>query len=368
MPQQLRVIRGALSILAIGGLVACDGDDGAPPGPEASASDIVATELAGAPFPPDNPPNQAKIDLGRLLYWDPILSGDRDLSCASCHDPALGYSDGRGISIGAGGKSVGRAALSVLDAAWNGWTASTPRPSAADAPMFWDNRARSLEQQARGPLLGEKEMRGSVFAESAIFSEIIRRLNAIPEYVTRFEAAFGATMTPAIDEVAIVRAIATFERTLVTRPSYERWLAGDASAISDQAKRGVEEFRRDGCSRCHSGPMLSDFELHRFTRNGEAVRTPSLRNVMRTAPYMHDGRARTLDEVFDTYRRVDGRADPLFRDLRVPGRGGRDDGDGDRSAVIAFLEAASDGDFDRSIPDSVPSGLPVGGRRAATAR
>ncbi len=118
----------------------------------------------------------------------------------------------------------------------------------------------------------------------------------------------------------------------------------------------LEEFRDAGCSRCHSGPMLSDFELHAFTRGGEAVRTPSLRNVMRTAPYMHDGRASNLAEVFDIYRRVDGRADPLLRNLRVPGRG-------DRNDVEAFLQSASDGDFDKSVPDSVPSGLKVGGKR-----
>jgi cytochrome c peroxidase len=181
----------------------------------------------------------------------------------------------------------------------------------------------------------------------------VRRLTEIPEYVDRFEAAFGSRT---IDDTAVVRAIATFERTLVTVPSYQRWLAGDASAISTAAKNGVETFRRIGCSRCHSGPMLSDFSLHRFTRGGEAIRTPSLRNVTHTAPYMHDGRAATIDAVFDIYRRVDEGADPNFRDLRVPDRG-------DRGDVIAFLQSASDGDFDRSIPASVPSGLPVGGAR-----
>lgn len=287
----------------------------------------------------------------RLLYWDPILSGNQDVACGSCHAPAFGYGDGRALSIGTSGQQTHRGALTVLDAAWNGWTATTPSPDAAQAPMFWDNRARSLEGQARGPLTGESEMRGASFDEQTIFVELVRRLTAIPEYVESFEAAFGS---PTIDDTAIVRAVATFERTLVTVPSYQRWLAGDETAISDAAKRGVETFRRVGCSRCHSGPMLSDFSLHRFTRGGEPIRTPSLRNVTLTAPYMHDGRAATLDAVFDVYRRVDQRADPNFRDLRVPGRGDRDE-------VIAFLQSASDGDFDRSVPARVPSGLPVGG-------
>jgi cytochrome c peroxidase len=267
---------------------------------------------------------------------------------------AFAYSDGRPISLGTGGQHAKRAALTVLDASWNGWTASTPSPDASNAPMFWDNRARSLESQARGPITGESEMRGSSFAETTIFPELVRRLTEIPEYQTKFEAAFGSS---AIDETAVVRAIATFERTLVTVPSYQRWLAGDENAISDTAKRGVERFRNAGCSRWHSGPMLSDFSLHRFQRGGEAIRTPSLRNVMRTAPYMHDGRAANLDEVFEIYRRVNQGADPLFDELRVPGRDDRDE-------VIAFLRSASDGDFDQSVPESVPSGLAVGGRRS----
>jgi cytochrome c peroxidase len=329
-------------------------DDGPPPGPEAPAASVLATELAGVPYPADNPPNPAKVELGRLLYWDPILSGDRDVACGSCHDPALGYSDGRALSIGTGGQHTKRGALSVLDAAWNGWTAGTPNPDAARAPMFWDNRALSLEAQARGPLIGESEMRGASFDDLNVFPELVRRLRNIPEYVDKFQAAFGSAT---IDDTAIVRAIATFERTLVTVPSYQRWLEGDESAISAAAKRGVETFRDSGCSRCHSGPMLSDFSLHRFTRGGEAIRTASLRNVARTAPYMHDGRAATLDAVFDIYRRVDGRADPLLRELRVPGRDDRDD-------VVAFLQSASDGDFDATVPARVPSGLPVGGTRA----
>ena len=336
--------------------VACS-DNPPAPGLEAAPSAVVATQLRGVPFPADNAPSAAKVELGRLLYWDPILSGNQDVACASCHDPAFGYSDGRGISIGTGGQRTKRAALTVLDAAWNGWTASTPNPDASQAPMFWDLRARSLESQAAGPISGETEMRGAAFDETTIFPELAKRLSAIPEYVTRFDAAFGPSTT--IDQTAIVRAVATFERTIVTVPSYQRWLAGDDTAISAAAKQGVATFRDSGCSRCHSGPMLSDFGLHRFTRGGEAIRTPSLRNVIRTAPYMHDGRAANLDQVFDIYRRIDDNADPLFRDLRSPD-------DGDRDAVIAFLQSASDGDFDQTVPTAVPSGLAVGGRRVAS--
>ena len=336
---------------------ACSEDPPAP-GPEAAPATVVATELGGVPFPADNPPSTAKAELGKLLFWDPILSGNRDVACASCHDPTFGYGDGRTLSIGTGGLPTRRGALTVLDAAWNGWTASVPIPDPAQAPMFWDSRVRSLETQARGPITTAGEMRGTSFDEATIFVELVERLNGIPEYVERFTAAFGS---PTIDDTVIVRAIATFERTLVTVPSYERWLAGDDAAMSDAAKRGVDTFRRSGCSRCHSGPMLSDFSLHRFTRGGEAIRTPSLRHAVQTAPYMNDGRAATLDAVFEIYEHVDEGADPRFRDLRVPDRGERED-------VIAFLHAASDGAFDRAVPARVPSGLQVGGGGRVTPR
>jgi cytochrome c peroxidase len=340
----------AAVVLSCPTLVACSDDDGRGATNEANATSVAATESAGVPQPASNPTNPAKVELGRLLFWDPVLSGNRDVACASCHSPAHGYSDGRARSIGAGGGVVARNALTVLDAAWNGWTATNPNPDPEQAPMFWDNRARSLEAQARGPILAAAEMRGGAWDETAIFPELVHRLEAIPEYVQRFQAAFG---TPVIDERAIVRVLAAFERTLVTVPSYERFLAGDTQALGASAQRGLQVFRNSGCARCHAGPMLSDFELHRFAQGGEAIRTPSLRNVLRTAPYMHDGRAASIPEVLDVYRRVDRRADPAFRDLRVPD--GRDLAD-----LLAFFAATSDGAFDETVPTSVPSGLPVG--------
>ena len=305
----------------------------------------AATELV--PQPADNPSSPDKVALGRLLFWDPILSGDRDVACASCHDPAYAYADGRALSIGTGGAKTAREALTVLDTAWNGRTASDPNPDPDTAPMFWDNRARSLESQASGPLTGPTEMLGTNYTATSIFPELVARLSAIPEYASRFAKVFGAR---SITERDIVCAIASFERTLVTTPSFE------AGTMSAAATRGQDTFHRLGCAKCHSGPMLSDYTLHRFTRGGEAIRTPSLRNVTRTAPYMHDGRAATLDAVFDIYRRVDHAADPSFDGLRAPDREERDE-------ILAFLAAASDGDYDQSVPASVPSGLRVGGRR-----
>lgn len=299
------------------------------------------------PQPADNPSSAEKIELGRLLFWDPILSGDRDVACASCHDPDFAYADGRALSTGTGGAKTARGALTVLDTAWNGRTTANPEPDPDTAPMFWDNRAKSLEGQASGPLTGPTEMLGTHYRATSIFPELADRLSAIPDYAARFAKVFGAN---SINQRDIVCAIASFERTLVTTPSFE------TGAMSAAAKRGQDTFNRLGCAKCHSGPMLSDYTLHRFTRGGEAIRTPSLRNVTRTAPYMHDGRAGTLGAVFDIYRHVDRGADPNFNGLRPPDRDEADE-------IVTFLTAASDGDYDRTVPESVPSGLAVGGRR-----
>jgi cytochrome c peroxidase len=342
-----------LMALSLTGLLACV-DDRPEPGPEATAESIVRTQLAGVPAPADNPTTTAKVELGRLLFWDPVLSGDRDIACASCHDPNFAYSDGRAVSVGAGKLKTPRGALTVLDSAWNGWTALTPNPDATQAPMFWDSRMHSLEEQVLGPIVSKPEMLGGTFTKDTIFAEIVSRLNAIPEYPAKFEVAFGAR---AINDKTVAKAIAAFERTLVTVPSYQKWLAGDANAISESAKRGVDDFRRSGCSRCHSGPMLSDFKLHIFKAGGEAIRTPSLRNVLRTAPYMHDGRAANIDEVLNIYRRADDDGgDPLLQQLGIPDRNNRAD-------FMAFLQSLGDGDFDKSVPPDVPSGLKVGGIR-----
>jgi len=311
------------------------------------------------PDPPQNPTSMEKVALGRLLFFDPVLSGNRDLSCASCHDPAFAYADGKTVSLGTGNVPVKRNSPTVLDTAFNGLTLTNAHPDPAQAPMFWDSRARSLENQARAPVKALDEMRGAAFDEAQIFPEVSRRLAAIPSYVTAFEAAFGPD---SISEDTIVEAIAAFERTLITtNSSYDRFSRGEITALSAAAQRGLATFRRNGCDHCHSGPMFSDYQLHRLGVPGSAdvgagngaFRTPSLRNVSRTAPYMHNGSLPNLDAVFQFYRRVDERLDPALRGVNGPGRGDADD-------VRAFLDALSDGTFDRSAPTTVPSGLRVG--------
>lgn len=354
-PSRLVVLTAVLALCGCGNDLSEDG------GTTAVASGT--TSNAAVPFvipdPPLNPTSTAKVELGRQLFFDPVLSGNRDIACASCHSPAFAYTDAKTVSLGTGSVPVTRNAQTVLNTAFNGLTLTVRNPDPANAPMFWDSRAKSLENQARGPVKALGEMRGAAFDEAQIFPEVVRRLGAIPSYAQGFEAAFGAN---AISEDTIVQSIAAFERTLVdTNSSYDRFQRGDATALSASAQRGLATFRRNGCDHCHSGPMFSDYQLHRLGVPGPAdvgagngaFRTPSLRNIARTAPYMHNGSLTDLDAVFQFYRRVDDRLDPALRGVRGPDRN-------DAVDVKAFLQALSDGHFDTTVPSAVPSGLVVG--------
>jgi cytochrome c peroxidase len=352
---------------------------------EPAPEEVVTALPDVVPEPADNVMSPEKVALGRWLFWDPILSGERDIACATCHHPRFAYADGIALSVGTGGRGLGpqrspattaphrtrRNSMTVLDTAWNGVTALDSPGDADGAPMFWDSRLKSLEEQALRPLLEQDEMRGDVLAEDAILPEVIGRLSAIPEYESSFALAFGPGPSP-ITEESIGRAIAAFERTLVARDSsFDRFMAGDEAALSFAQKRGLFAFEQAGCANCHSGPLFSDFELHRLGvpdldglpqdagDGDERFRTPSLRNVMRTAPYMHNGRFETIRDVVDGfYFHVDHGLDPDLEGLDCPNdRDGATLGD-----IEAFLWSISDGSFDDAVPSAVPSGLEVGGR------
>lgn len=342
---------------------------------EPAPSETISSLPRSVPAPVDNPTRPEAVELGRLLFWDPVLSGGRDVACATCHHPSFGYSDGLAVSVGVGGRGVGptraaspdaahasRNSLTVLASAFNGLTFDGAVPP-EDAPMFWDHRASSLEAQALGPMKSAVEMRGTAFREGEILDELVTRVALLPEYVEKFEAAFG---DQGVSVITITRAIAAFERTLVPmNSSFDRYLAGDDNAMTPAQIRGMHGFIAQGCSRCHSGPMLSDFKLHKLpvpARPGEPVdlgdgagrfRTPSLRAINLTAPYMHNGVFATLDEVMDFYHNIEV-TDPLLQGDVEPPLGGGDD-------LRAFFDALSDGTFDRTIPERVPSGLPPGG-------
>ena len=366
------------------------------------------------PFPDDEgTPKTAVVELGRLLFWDPILSGEKDIACATCHHPDWAYADGRDLARGTGAVGLGparadvskgripivkRNAPTVLNVAFNGLDENRGRRrngavaplepvNQARAPMLWDSRIRSLELQAVEPLKAREEMRGDAYPETDAVDNVMARLRAIPEYVALFENAFGAGTT--IDAQNFGAAIAAFERTLVaTNSPFDRFRAGDFDALTDQQRRGMETFDDVGCDRCHEGPMFSDFDLHAegVRENPKLAepdagtrrfrfRTPSLRNVALTAPYFHNGMLKTLEDVLRHYdngrsenpnvvRRDDDDDDDDSGLAQLSGRFRRVDDMSDREQrdIIAFLQALTDTSFDRTIPARVPSGLPPGGR------
>lgn len=246
--------------------------------------------------PQDNPTTPEKVALGKQLFFDPRLSGDNSISCATCHIPEKAFGDGQPRGTGAGGKELARNTPTLLNVGLY-------------ARYFWDGRAKSLEEQALGPIPSPVEMDQDL-------DELVQELNNVPGYVVQFEKIFGTRVT----QEGIAKALAAFQRTLMTEPSpFDRYLLGDEQALSASAQRGLELFMGDaGCVQCHQGPLLSDGEYYRlgvsFTDEGLAsvtgksedkgkFRTPSLRNVAQTGPYMHDGSMKTLDEVVTYYYR-----------------------------------------------------------------
>lgn len=361
-----------------------------------STEDIFAPLPLEVPEPADNPSTPAKVELGRLLFWDPILSGTRDVACATCHHPDYGYADGLDLAIGVTGVDLGpsrqfrsgsevpfvkRNSPMLLNVAFNGWTDAGPIDPRF-APMFWDVRARSLEAQALVPIEAFEEMRGTGHPELGAVAGSIARLREVPEYVDRFERAFGGT--DAVSVTNLGRAIAAFERTLVAANSpFDRYMRGETSALTAEQLRGMEQFQDAGCHQCHRGPMFSDYKIHTLavTDNSRLAepdtgagmygfRTPTLRNLAFTAPYMHNGTLATIDDVMTFYQRIQSLAEdreqhPDVADGELAPLLFEGDPEADWSAIPAFLEALNDPDFDRTRPERVPSGLPVGGAIAS---
>lgn len=275
-------------------------------------------------LPPLQVPAQEEPALGRKLFFDKRLSLDGTIACASCHNPDTGFADARRFSLGVGNKAGTRNAPTVLNAAY--WTS-----------QFWDGRAKTLEEQAAGPISNPIEMNHQP-------AQLLARLNADPEY----RQAFGGT----IDMPKVLAAIAAYERTLLSGNSpADRYLyGGDKSALSDSAVLGLKVFGRH-CVTCHTigdkHGLFTDLEFHNIgigvnaegeltdkgRGNGE-FRTPTLRNIARTAPYMHDGSLKTLREVVDYY--VGGgnsnpHLDPRIQPFEITAA--------EREGLIAFLES-----------------------------
>ena len=338
--------------------------------------------------PADNPQSTQKIALGKQLFWDPVLSGKNDVACASCHHPSFGFSDGLDLSIGVNGQGLGslrhfllpnsipfakRNAMSIVNTAFNGIT-DNGNYDPASAAMFFDNRVHSLELQSVEPIKTMEEMRGPFITSTAILDTVILRLKNIPQYVQNFNDVFKSS--DAVTVQNLEKAIAAYERSMVSNQSpYDQYSRGNTSAMTAAQIQGMNAFVSNGCNKCHSGPMFSDYSLHILSvpdnnklptdagANGTyAFRTPSLRNLALTAPYMHSGVFTTLDQVLNFYDQVgDGRSQNAHVSNNSLDGNLHRLNNNDRNAIIQFLSALNDNNLDKSIPTSVPSGLHPGG-------
>jgi len=323
--------------------------------PNASPATAYAWHLPrGLPtpaVPADNPMSEAKVALGRRLFFEPRLSVNGTYSCASCHDPARSFSDGRTVAVGATGQALPHNAMALVNVAYNvsfGWT---------------QPHVHSLEAQMLTPMLNEHPVElGLAGRERSLCAQ----LAADPAYAAAFAAAFpeeeqSTTSTgTAVTFGHVVKAIAAFERTLISgRSPFDRYVFdGEHAALSPQAKRGMALFfsARVGCAGCHSGfnfagswrDAQGTTGRASFANNGTSeglMRVPTLRNIALTAPYMHDGRFATLAEVLGHYSRLGERrqaAAAARYDRRLPSNALSAP---ERAELIAFLDSLTDESF-----------------------
>jgi len=292
------------------------------------------------PFPPSNPYSLAKAELGKVLFFDTRLSKSRSISCASCHNASFGWEDGRPTGVGEGGAVLGRASQTVQNLAWS-------------EVFFWDGRASTLEEQAAGPITAPSEMGSSM-------EEVEALLETIPWYQERFQQAFpGEGITP--DN--IVKALATFQRTIVSAPApFDRWIEGDESAISESAKRGFALFNgKARCAQCHTGWNFTDSSFHDIglkttdIGRGEhlpeipimrhAFKTPGLRNIEARAPYMHNGSVATLEAVIDHYDRGFEQRPSLSPEMQELGLT-----DQEKADLVEFMKSLTSKDVQVAVP------------------
>lgn len=318
-----------------------------------AASDTFTVQppkgLPPVPVPDDNPMTKAKVELGKLLYFDKRLSKDESISCATCHDPQMAWAEHKPASVGIH-KQVGeRNAPTVINAAY------------LDS-QFWDGRAKTLEEQALGPIENPIEM-------GMEMDLALDRLAKIEGYQKRFKEVFGTGVT----KDGVAKAIAAFERTVLSgNAPYDKYQAGDKSALNDSQKRGLEIFMNQGqCSTCHTPPVFSNSRFYNVgvgmdkdhpdvglmketkkDRDKGKFRVPHLREIAHTHPYFHDGSVEELEEA-----------------VRIMATGGKDNPnlslmvkvirmaeltDQDIKDLTAFLKALS-GDFPKTEPPKLPS-------------
>ncbi len=300
---------------------------------------IPPAGLPPIPWPKDNPYSKDKAELGRLLYFDKRLSSDQTVSCASCHNLPCGYGDCKPIAVGIDQTKGTRHSPSIINTAYY-------------PILFWDGRANSLEEQSKGPLANTREMTSTPDSHEA-HKQCVDRVKEIAGYKKLFKKVFDADEVT-LDDIA--KAIATFERTILSgNSSYDRYALGDHTALTEEQVHGMTIFKTLGCVNCHGGFNFTDYrfqnigigmdapnpDLGRYLithemRDWGAFKAPSLREVERTGPYMHDGSLKTLEEVIDYYDRggiKNKNLHTLMRPLNLSKE--------DKQALVAFLKGLS---------------------------
>jgi len=317
---------------------------------EASEPFVLEVPLGLKPLTanPDNEITQEKIELGKQLYFDTRLSKDDSVSCASCHDPKKGWSNGAAVATGIGGQKGGRSAPTIINAAYQKF-------------QFWDGRADFVEGQALGPIQNPIEM-------NMPLDELVAKLSGIQGYREQFKQVFGS------DEIKsehIAQAIAAFERTILSgNAPYDRFKAGDKTALSESAQRGMKLFfGKAHCSACHVGANFTDgafhnlgvsikhekpdagrFELTKLEGDRASFKTPTLREIARTAPYMHDGSLSTLEDVVEYYSKGGTDNPQLDEEIFVLNLTAQE-----KSDLVTFLK---EGTASPEYPDVEPPQLP----------
>ncbi len=299
-------------------------------------------------IPADNPLTPEKVALGKMLYFDPRISSDGTISCATCHNPEKGWTDQLPVSPGFQGQRGNRSAPTVLNATYMGL-------------QFWDGRSPSLEDQALGPLVNPVEM------ANKDHDSMVKKVSSIAAYLPYFQKAFHGE---GITKENVGKAIASFERTVLSGNSrYDRYSAGDTAALNASEIRGKDLFfGKANCTRCHAGPNFSDSMFHnlgvgmnaptpdlgRFVVTKEesdkgAFKTPTVRDITKTAPYMHDGSEKTLEDVVELYDRGGNKnpyLDPRMEPLHLTPQ--------EKADLVAFMKALDSDPYPNIAAPSLP--------------
>lgn len=313
----------------------------------AAALPVIPLGLPPLPVPADNPVTAEKVELGKLLFFDKRLSKDNSLACANCHNPKLGWTLRSAAAVGIDDQVGDRNIPTIINAAYY------------DA-HFWDGRALGLEAQATGPIQNPIEMGQDL-------DELVKELSEVPAYVEKFKQAFGTEIT----KDALAKALASFERTILGGNSpYDKFKAGDENALNDVQKRGLELFESVGCSTCHTPPEFSNHQYHnagvgmdaeKIDEGRKAVtgkdtdlgkfRVPELRNISDTAPYFHNGSAKTLEEAVALM--AGGGKDNDNLSIMLKAVRGAKVTEEDQKALVEFLKALK-GDYPVIDPPVLP--------------